>query len=40
MPVEEVDALITDAEVPRDTAAHYRAAGINLEVAAGEPRAA
>jgi DeoR/GlpR family transcriptional regulator of sugar metabolism len=40
MPVEEVDALITDAEVPRDVAAHYRAAGINLEVAAGEPPAA
>jgi DeoR/GlpR family transcriptional regulator of sugar metabolism len=40
MRVEEIDALITDPDVPRDVAARYRAAGINLEVAAAEPRAA
>ncbi|HEX8104559.1 MAG TPA: DeoR/GlpR family DNA-binding transcription regulator [Solirubrobacteraceae bacterium] len=40
MPVEEADAIITDAGLPDDVARSYRDAGIPLEVAAREPRRA
>ncbi len=38
MGVDQVDAIVTDADLPPDVAERYRAAGVNLEIAADDGR--
>jgi DeoR family fructose operon transcriptional repressor len=40
MGVDQVDAIVTDADLPADVAERYRAAGVNLEIAGDDGRVA